>query len=73
MPRCKFAPYEKGQLQALRTLGLTCDKKTGCTEPLVKKLCKHGRFSAGTRAARLKAMKLLGIREGQRWHRPLAS
>lgn len=73
MPRPKFAPYGPGQLKALRTLGLTCDKETGRTQPFVKQPCKHGRLSPGTHAARRAAMKLLNIREGERWQRPLAS
>jgi hypothetical protein len=73
MARCKFAPYAPGQLKALRTLGLRCDKETGCTEPFVWIPSSHGRLSLGTRAARLAAMQLLGIRQGECWQRPLAS
>jgi hypothetical protein len=73
MTRSKFAPYGPGQLKALRTLGLKCDKETGRTEPFVWMKSSHGRLSLGTRDARLAAMKLLGIREGQCWQRPLSS
>jgi hypothetical protein len=72
--RCAFAPYSPGQLKALRTLGLKCDKETGRTEPFVWKPCPSGgRLSLGTRAKRTAAMKLLGIREGECWQRPLSS
>jgi hypothetical protein len=74
MPRPKFAPYGPGQLKALRTLGLTCDKETGRTEHFVwKKAGQAPRLSFDTRAARLAAMRLLGIREGECWQRPLCS
>ena len=74
MPRCAFAPYGPGQLKALRTLGLKCDKETGRTEPFVwKKDPSAPRLTMGTRAARLAAMQLLGIRQGECWQRPLAS
>lgn len=74
MPRAKFAPYGPGQLKALRTLGLTCDKETGRTEPFVwKKPGNAPRLTMCRRAARIAAMKLLNIREGERWQRPLAS
>jgi hypothetical protein len=74
MPRPKFAPYGPGQLKALRTLGLTCDKETGRTEPFVwVKPGQAPRLMLATRTARLAAMRLLGIREGECWQRPLCS
>jgi hypothetical protein len=74
MPRSKFAPYGPGELKALRTLGLRCDKETGRTEPFVWEKPRHAtRLSLGTRAARLAAMQLLGIRQGECWQRPLSS
>ena len=68
MTRSKFAPYGPGQFKALRTLGLKCDKETGRTEPFV---WSHARTPRGD--PRLAAMKLLGIREGECWQRPLSS
>jgi hypothetical protein len=73
MARCKFSPYAPGQLKALKTLGLQCNKETGRTEPFVWQKSSYGRLSLGTRDARLAAMKLLGIREGECWQRPLSS
>ena len=74
MARCKFAPYAPGQLKALRTLGLKCDKETGRTEPFVwVKPSLAPRLTLETRAARLAAMQLLGIRQGECWQRPLSS
>lgn len=68
MPR--FAPYGPAQLKALRTLGLRCDKETGRTEPFVwRKAGQAPRLMLETRAARLAAMQLLGIREGECWQR----
>jgi hypothetical protein len=71
MPR--FAPYGPAQLRALRTLGLKCDKETGRTEAFVWKKPNCPRLSIDTRTARLAAMKLLRIREGECWQRPLSS
>ena len=74
MPRSKFAPYGPAQLKALRTLGLRCDKETGRTEPFVwVKPGQAPRLMLETRAARLAAMQLLGIRQGECWQRPLSS
>ena len=74
MPRPKFAPYGPGQLKALRTLGLTCDKETGRTEPFVWVKALHApRLTSDTRNARRAAMQLLRIREGECWQRPLCS
>ena len=73
MPRPKFAPYAPGQLKALRTLGLKCDKETGRTEPFVwRKAGQAPRLMLATRTARLAALQLLGIREGECWQRPPA-
>ena len=73
MPRSKFAPYGPGEFKALRTLGLSCDKESGRTEPFVwVKSSSAPRLTLGTRAARLAAMQLLGIREGECWQRPPA-
>jgi hypothetical protein len=72
--RCAFAPYSPGQLKALRTLGLKCDKETGRTEPFEWVKPRHApRLAFGTRAARLAAMQLLGIRQGECWQRPLSA
>jgi hypothetical protein len=68
MARCKFAPYALGQLKALRTLGLKCDKETGRTEPFVR---SHASTPRGD--PRVAAMKLLRIREGECWQRPPSS
>ena len=74
MPRSKFVPYGPGQLKALRTLRLTCDKETGRTETFMGVKPRDApRLSFDTRAARLAAMRLLGIREGECWQRPLSS
>ena len=74
MSRSKFARYGPGELKALRTLGLKCDKETGRTEPFVWVKPSHGpRLAVETRAARLAAMRLLGIRQGECWQRPLSS
>ena len=74
MPRSKFAPYGPGELKALRTLGLSCDKESGRTESFVwVKPSSAPRLTLGTRAARLAAMQLLRIREGECWQRPLSS
>jgi hypothetical protein len=74
MPRSKFAPYGPGELKALRTLGLSCDKESGRTEPFVwRKAGQAPRLMLATRAARLAAMQLLGIREGECWQRTPAS
>jgi len=74
MARSKFAPYAPGQLKALRTLGLKCDNETGRTEAFVwRKAGQAPRLMLETRTARLAAMKLLGIREGECWQRPLSS
>ena len=72
MPTSIFKPYGPGELKALHTLGLKCDKETGRTEPFEWKKSKYGRLSLATRNARLAAMKLLGIQENQCWQRPLA-
>ena len=72
MTRPKFAPYAPGQLKALRILGLKCDNETGRTDPFVWFKSSYGRLSLGTRDARLAAMKLLGIKEGECWQRPLS-
>ena len=62
------------QRESLRTLGLRCDKETGRTEPFVWVKSSHApRLTMGTRAARLAAMQLLGIRQGECWQRPLSS
>jgi hypothetical protein len=73
MTRSKFAPYGPGQLKALRTLRLKCDNETGRTEPFVWMKPNCARLSLDTRNARLAAMKLLRIREGECWQRPLSS
>jgi len=73
MTRSKFAPYAPGQLKALRTLGLKCDNETGRTEPFVWMKPNCPRLMLGTRTARHAAIKLLRIREGECWQRPLAS
>ena len=73
MTRPKFAPYRPGELKALNTLRLKCDKETGRTEPF--EWVKPGsapRLMLGVREARLAAMKLLGIKEGECWQRPLS-
>ena len=73
MPRSKFAPYSPGELKALRTLGLSCDKESGRTEPFVwRKAGQAPRLMLATRTARLAALQLLGIREGECWQRPPA-
>ena len=73
MPRTAFAPYGPGELKALRTLGLSCDKESGRTEPFVwRKAGQAPRLMLATRTARLAALQLLGIREGECWQRPPA-
>ena len=73
MARSKFAPYAPGQLKALRTLGLKCDNETGRTEAFVWMKPNYARLLLDTRNVRLAAMKLLRIREGECWQRPLSS
>jgi hypothetical protein len=74
MPRSKFAPYGPGELKALLTLGLSCDKENGHTEPFVwKKASSAPRLTLDMHATRLAAMQLLGIREGECWQRTPAS
>lgn len=73
MPKSMFKPYGPGELKALRTLRLTCDAETGRTEPFVwTKPGNAPRLTFKTREARQQAMKVLKIKVGECWQRPLA-
>lgn len=65
MTHSKFVMYCPGQLKDLRKLGLTFDKETGSTEPLVWIKSSHGCLSLSMRDTLLTAMKLLHIQEGK--------